>query len=181
MSKITSSFIFLLLIIGFSSVVYIWQSGNERKDLENQIYVQEEEIATLQAQLILKETAADDIYNGDVQGVTTQTGSVLGTLSISKDINSKALIICAKQIHSEQETCTDIIIENNIFEYDYELELPQGKYEVYVVTPPSETKTYYSDISECDENGNCVAKENSKRLLEVVQEETQSNIDISIK
>lgn len=178
MSKITGSFVILVFVIFFSSVVYIWQSDAEKRTLESQIATQTEEIDTLKSQLEQKDTPADTINTGSVEGVSTETGILTGSVKLSGTITSEAIIICANETHSKLETCLDVIIEENKNSYDFELELPQGTYEVYAVTPPLENKKYYSEVSVCDENGNCETDESKKRLIQVTNQETQSNINI---
>jgi hypothetical protein len=179
MSKITGSFIILVLVIFFSSIVYIWQADSERNTLESQIISQKEQIADLKTQLQDIESPSNTINNGEVQGVTTATGTIDGTISLStNEIDAQAVLVCANETRTQQETCLDFTIEKSQDNYEYEFELPQGKYEIYAMTPPSESKVYYSEISNCDADGDCTTTSNKKRLLEVIQEEAQSDIDI---
>jgi hypothetical protein len=190
MSKITGSFIILVLVIFFSSIVYIWQADAEKNTLESQITSQEVQIAELKTQLDDLEnikSASNTINNGEVQGVTTATGIISGTITLSKNTTTEgneqtnqadAVLVCANETRTKQETCLDFNIQTNQKKYDYEFDVPQGEYEIYAMTPPNETKVYYSDISTCDENGDCTTNSDKKRLLEVIQDEAQSDIDI---
>lgn len=178
MSKITGSFLTLVFVIVFSSIVYIWQADAEKKTMEGQIASHLEQINDLETQLKEQSTASNQITAGEVAGINTVTGQLSGTITLSKENNAEAVVVCSIEIRTKQETCTDIILEENINTYDFELDIPQGKYEVYAMVPPLETKVYYSDISTCDENGDCTSNSLSKRLIEVNQDETQSNINI---
>lgn len=177
MSKITGSFIILVFVIFLSSIVYIWQSDAEKKELEIQIAEQTAKIDVLKSQLEQKDTPADEI-GGEVNGATTETGNILGVVTINSDVNAEAIIVCANETHTKLETCTDFIINPAETVYEYEFELPAGTYEVYSITPPSEKKIYYSEISNCDDKGDCASNLDQKRLIQVIQNETQSNIDI---
>lgn len=181
MSKITGSFIILVLVIFFSSIIYIWQADAEKRVLESQITSQKEQIEDLEIQLEDLESPSNTINSGEVQGVTTSTGNISGTITLSKEddsVEKEAILVCANETHTEQETCLDFVIETDKQNYSFEFEIPQGTYEIYAMTPPGETKTYYSEVSTCDEDGDCTTNSEKKRLLEVIQEETQSNIDI---
>lgn len=180
MSKITGSFLALVFVIIFSSIIYIWKADSEKRTLESQIKTQQQQIANLESQ-IDQQTAPNILKNpGEVQGAATATGTLTGTVSIAKPTSAEAIIVCAKKIRSMQETCTDFIFDLSKKVYEFSFEIPQGTYEVYAMLPPSETKVFYSEVSTCDETGDCTSNAEKKRLLEVKTDETQSDISISL-
>lgn len=178
MSKITGSFLTLVFVIVFSSIVYIWQADAEKRTMEKQIVSHLQQINDLETQLKEQTTPSNQISAGEVAGTTTATGQLSGTVTLSKKIDTEAIVVCSVETRTKQETCTDIIIEKNTNTHSFEFDIPQGRYEVYAMLPPLETKVYYSDISTCDENGDCTSNSLSKRLIQVNQDEAQSNIDI---
>ena len=180
MSKITGSFLALVFVIVFSSIIYIWKADGEKRTLESQIQTQEEQIASLESQLDQQTSPATTINTGEVQGITTATGTLTGSVTVSTPTEAEAIIVCTKEIRSLQETCTDFIFESTKKVYEFTFEIPQGTYEVYAMLPPSETKVYYSDISACDELGDCTSNAEKKRLLQVKLDETQSDVSISL-
>lgn len=177
MSKITTSFLILVLVIFFSAIVYIWQADTEKRDLETQIVSQDKQITDLETKIDKLDLSIANLDTGEVQGATTSTGNISGTVAIPKDTTNEAVIVCANNTKTKQETCLDFIIKENTDSYNFEFEIPQGKYEIYAMIPPNETKVYYSEVSTCDEE-NCKSNLEKKRLLEVIQDETQSDIDI---
>lgn len=180
MSKITGSFIALVLVIVFSSIAYIWTSDSEKKALESQISYQQEQIDSLESQLQSQSSPINTISLGNVQGTSTSTGKVSGTILLSDSFQADVVVICANETQSNQETCTDFLFEDNSKSHNFELELPRGVYEVYVLTPPEELKVYYSDVAKCNEKGDCTSNEQNKRLIKVVENETESGITISL-
>lgn len=180
MSKITGSFLALVLVIIFSSIIYIWKADSEKRTLESQIQTQQEQIAGLESQIAQQTTPATTINTGEVQGATTATGTLAGSVTIATPTETEAIVVCAKEVRSLQETCTDFIFDLTKKAYGFSFEIPQGTYEVYAMLPPSETKVFYSEISACDELGDCTSNAEKKRLLEVKLDETQSDISISL-
>ena len=162
MTKITGSFLILVSVIFFSSIVYIWKADAEKKDLETQIVFQEKQISYLETQLINITSPSNDINLGEVQGVAvTATGIVSGTVTLSEKSSSKAVLVCANETHTKQENCLDFIIQDNITNYKFEFEIPNGTYEVYAMIPPNQTKVYFSEISTCNE-GSCKSNTEKK-------------------
>ena len=180
MSKITGSFLALVFVIIFSSIIYIWKADSEKRTLESQIQTQQQQIASLESQITEQNSPAATINSGEVQGATTATGTLAGSVTVSTPTESEAIIVCAKEVRSLQETCTDFIYEPTKKSYEFTFEIPQGTYEVFAMLPPSETKVFYSDISTCDELGDCTSNAEKKRLLQVKLDETQSDVSISL-
>jgi hypothetical protein len=179
MSKITASFLALVFVIIFSSIIYIWQADAEKRELESQISDQQEQIANLKTQIQLQANQGT-ISNGDVRGVETQTGQLTGSVTIFNTQEYNTVIVCVKETRTLQETCLDFNIEKNTNQYDFEFDIPQGTYEVYAILPPLETKVYYSDIKTCDSNGDCTSNFKNKRLVKIEINQVQANIDISL-
>lgn len=157
--------------------MYIWQADREKKEYESQIQTQQEQIAALESQIAVQPTPADVIQIGEVLGETT-TATISGTIRFSKIPQTEAVIVCAREVRTEQEICVDFVLDSIKNEYDYTLDIPQGTYEVFALLPPSETKVYYSDITTCDDSGDCTSNAEKKRLLQVKQEETQSDVNL---
>lgn len=178
MSKITGSFLVLVLVIILSSIIYIWQADAEKKNLESQILTQQEQIVTLESQLKNQVGSVIATNTGIVAGKATATGILSGSVNIAHPTADTVIIVCSKETHTKQETCFDIILETEKTVYSFDFELPQGTYEVYAMTPPSETKIYYSETSTCNENGECTSNVEKKRLIKIEDEETQSDITI---
>ncbi len=178
MSKITGSFLVLVFVIIFSSIIYIWKADSEKRTLESQLESQQEQIAALESQLELQTTPATIVTTGEVQGTTTSTGKITGSVTLSNPTETEAVVVCLNEIRNNQETCIDFILEATKKMYEFTFDVPQGTYEVYAMLPPAETKVFYSEVSTCDESGDCTSNAEKKRLLKVNQEETQSDIDI---
>lgn len=180
MSKITGSFLVLVFVIIFSSIIYIWQADREKRELESQIKTQQETITALESQVAQQPTPADTISNGVVLGnqVSEQTGVISGTVTIKDQVKADAIVICASQTDTKQETCIDNLLEPQKKSYDFSLELPAGSYIVYALLPPSETKVFYSDVPTCDESGDCSANADKKRQIQVNVDETQADINL---
>jgi len=180
MTKITSSFLTLVLIIVFSSIVYIWQAEAEKKQLNQQISTQQKQIEQLTAQ-IKKQTQETDTNSGAVQGAAiTSTGEVSGTISLLSQIEVTNTVVCATEVYTKQEYCTDLTAKKTDSEFSYTFDIPLGTYELYIVHPVSKDKVYYSEIQTCDENNNCFSDPKQKRLIKVIQEDSQTDINISI-
>lgn len=180
MSKITGSFLILVFVIIFSSIAYIWKAESERKNLETTVKSQQEQITSLKSELKQKVTALPTQNKGMIAGETTETGTLLGTLTVTDQNKAEALIVCTKETRTKQETCVDILTLPQQTEYDFSFEIPQGVYEIYALTPPAETKVYYSEISTCTDNTDCTSNMEKRRLIKVEPEETQSDINISL-
>lgn len=180
MTKITSSFLTLVLIIVFSSIVYIWQAEAEKNQLNQQIFSQQKQIEQLTAQ-IRQQTQETDTNSGAVQGATiTSTGAISGTVSLVSQTDVTNTVVCAAEVYTKQEYCTDLTLQNNNSEFSYTFDIPLGTYEIYIVHPVTQEKIYYSEIQTCDENNNCFSDPQQKRLIKVLSEDSQTDINISI-
>ncbi len=180
MSKITGSFLTLVFVIVFSSIIYIWKADTEKRTLESQIESQQEQIANLETQLNQQTTPATTINTGEVQGASTSTGTITGSVTLSNPTETEVVIVCTKEVRTVQESCTDFVFEAKKLIYEFTFEVPQGTYEIYAMLPPAEKKVFYSEISTCDESGDCTSNAEKKRLIQVKLDETQSDISISL-
>jgi len=182
MSKITGSFLALVFLIIFSSIVYIWKADAEKRALESQIQSQHEQISDLKTRLEQQQTPVDIINAGEVSGEilgdVTPTGSVTGSVTLNNPPEVEAVIVCMLETKTKQESCNDYMIESDKTIYNFTFDIPQGTYEIYAILPPSETKVYYSDVNTCDQDGNCTSNAEKKRLIQVSPEETQQDINI---
>jgi hypothetical protein len=179
MTKITTSFLTLVLIIVFSSIVYIWQAEDEKDALVQQISSQQAEIESLKDEISdNSKTVTED--NGQVQGATTITGEVSGVVSILNRAETQETVVCALEVYTEQEYCTNLTEKTKQSDFNYTFDIPLGTYEIYLINPANQEKVYYSEIQTCDEDENCFSDPQQKRLIKVLEEESQTDIDISI-
>lgn len=194
MKKITSSFLALVLLIIFSSIVYIWQAESEKEALVSTIDSQEETIIQLQKQIEEKTTAG----SGEVSGVVTSTGSVLGTITFTQTAPTDEFIVCGRDIRTKQEYCASPETSDEASIFSYSLDIPTGRYEVFAsliqdettpespestesaATPKENTEIYYSDFQICDNLSNCISDSQKKRFIDIIANEVQTDIDISL-
>lgn len=103
-----------------------------------------------------------------------EIGYIEGSLSYPSE-GIPNLKICAEDINnSEKKICTEKNIEDKKYTYGkgYILEVPPGKYYVYV---SSNRKVYYSEFVTCGLNANCPS--HKPITIEVVSGQTVTNID----
>ncbi len=181
MTKITSSFLTLVLIIVFSSIAYIWKSEAEQKVLTQQIASQQSEIKELQNKIKSQTKSVEDIPAGEVQGVSTITGGISGSVSFLNQETPEDSVVCVLEVFTQQEYCTNLENINSLNEYEYSFDIPLGTYEAFISQPNNQDKVYYSEIQTCDESGDCYSDPQQKRLIKVLQDETQTDINFSIK
>ena len=176
MKRLNNLFILLFIIIGLLSVSYIWKSEAEKKDLETTSDQKSQEISFLKNRISQLEETQE--RTGEIQGLTTEiTGTILGKVQINNSNYSENIIICAQDKFTIKEFCTDELVDtSDPNESSYSLEIPKGKYLIYAVTPPDDKKTYYSEVKKC--TGDDICENNKKILLEVIEAETQKDINL---
>jgi len=84
-------------------------------------------------------------------------GFIEGSLSYPSDYIPPDMRVCAKNINSEKQYCTNnSIYDANKYTYGtgYKIEVPTGDYQVYAYLPKSpDWKAYYSNYVVCIDSG----------------------------
>jgi len=110
---------------------------------------------------------------------TSGTGLITGSLSYPSEKIPEDLKICAKNVASEKETCTNEHINGGGFTYGigYELRVAPGTYTVFTYIPGNEEfKGFYTERAICE--GNECNNHNLKILeVDVQAGKTLNNID----
>ena len=90
-------------------------------------------------------------------------GIITGPLSFPSEHIPEQMIVCAQEIETEVEFCTEDKIqqENFINGVGFLLEVPIGDYYVYAFLPESpDNKAYYNEFVTCGLDVDCESREN---------------------
>lgn len=91
-----------------------------------------------------------------------ESGKITGSLSFPSETIPENMVVCAKNLQSGEEICTDAHIEGDQFTYGrgYELEVPTGTYEVFAYLPlDPNRKAYYNEFVTCGLSIDCESHE----------------------
>ncbi|MFW6283511.1 MAG: Gmad2 immunoglobulin-like domain-containing protein [Minisyncoccales bacterium] len=82
-----------------------------------------------------------------------------GSLGYPSEEIPKEITICAKEINSDKEYCTEKQIENNKYKYGkgYKIEVEPGEYFVVAQKEDGNLKGYYSTYVKCGMEKNCIS------------------------
>lgn len=175
MKQLNTLFVLLFILIGILSISYIWTSEIDKKKLEKVSSDQLEKINSLENEV---SELKNDISPKDILGSTTEVGIISGVIIFNSENLNDNSIVCAQDKFTIKEFCTDVLLNTlTPNELKYSLEIPQGKYFVYAMTPPDSKKYYHSKIQKCNTENEC--ESDQKILLEVLQNEKQENINVN--
>ena len=138
------SLVFILIIGGIGITAYLLGQG--RLSLPFLSLPQTEE----QSKAVANNTASPSLE--------PQTGTIEGSLSYPSEGIPENLKICAEDIETKKQYCTDKHLKSSTYQYGqgYQLQVPAGKYEVFAFLPENpETKAYYSEFVTCGLSINC--------------------------
>ena len=127
---------------------------------DTEVYVESGEEIPLQ-----KETESNDF------------GFIRGPLSYPSEIVPEDMVVCAKNLETELEYCSDDHISDEGFlnGVGFELEVPVGNYYVFAFLPENpEKKAYYNEFVTCGLNVDCQSRD--KIVVEVEAEKTTDEI-----
>ena len=104
-------------------------------------------------------------------------GVVEGSMSFPSEGIPDQVLVCAENIQTRKEFCTDKRINDPKYTYrvGFKLEVPTGKYLVYEKMPPDEYRAYYSEFVTCGLSVNCTSHE--PIVVEVKKNQTVSEVD----
>ena len=142
--------------------------ASELSRLNRELTESQTALQTCQEPLVKTNASEED--SGEVQGSMSPTGTIMGTITIATTAPTDNLIVCARDIYSQQEYCTDVITPAQTGNYEYALEIPTTTYTVFATNPPAETEFFYADVV-----GGIA------RQLTIVDGETQADINFTIE
>jgi len=108
----------------------------------------------------------------------TQIGTIEGSLGYPSDFIPSDMKVCAKEILTEKEYCTNEHIEDDKYTYKvgYKLEVPHGSYYVFATTQLiQDYKAYYSEFVTCGLRADCPSHQ--QITVEVETGDVVTNID----
>lgn len=109
---------------------------------------------------------------GVVKGVASPIGNISGTLTLQSpeaQQNAQTLIVCAQNMKTNQEYCSDDLAIQSGNTLSYTLELPPAIYTVFAMAPPAEQKIMYSDGSQ-----------SNPRAIQLMESQEERDIDITL-
>ena len=115
--------------------------------------------------------------------VKIKTGVIEGSLSYPSDVIPENMVVCAEDIFTKKQLCTNYHIKSSKYKYNigYKIDAPVGDYYVFAkdISSTHDLKdhvAYYSDFVTCGMNINNCHSHNPIRVA-VIYGETTKNIN----
>lgn len=92
----------------------------------------------------------------------SQVGTITGSLSFPSEEIPEDMVVCAYNIYTKEDICTEDHISNDKFTYGvgYELEVYPGTYEIYAYLPHDpDRKAYFNEFVVCGLLASCPSHE----------------------
>lgn len=175
MKKGTVAFVVVLLVLAVSAIFYIVSSEKQREELEFNLAAANTKINQLETQSSVPQA------EGSVQGIAdTSIGKITGNITSSTQrLDNKSLIVCAQNIETQQEYCSDDLMVKTDTSVSYQLEIPTGTYELFVTNIVDNSKSFYTNRIDCTTDVDCDTT-TTKQFLEITGEEVQADINLTI-
>lgn len=145
MNRTVLFFGIILLLALIAMGAYIWQNEQDKASLRDQMTQTAASPAVIASPLPTA-TATPSTYSAE----TDEQGTLTGSLSFPSEVIPE-MRICAVNVTTEEEICTDENINDAQYQYGkgYILDVPAGDYQVYAKIPNDPYQAYYSEAVEC--------------------------------
>ncbi len=192
MNKKILLIIFGVVVIGIlcmctlAAGVYVYVNRREAsgdEDSEDSVSIVSPQADTTDEDL---DTTTDSQASTDETGDSANTAepveelaTITGSLSFPSEFLPEHMTVCADNVSTAEEICTDEHLEDDSFLYGfgYLLNVPAGSYYVYAYDPDGDNsyKAYYSEFVTCGLSVDCTSHE--AILVTVLSGETAENVD----